>query len=135
MNTDKVMLNPERTIDPYDENEMKGTRMPEYTKLTLERDIYGELGWIPNFNVKVSKDNNKIYPACREMFDGPKAYHSRFNTAAMTTNEFFRQNAPKTSVARVYRLPQGRSNSPRNSPRNHNRSFIDRRSTTLSNES
>lgn len=51
------MLNPQRTMDPYDENEMKGTRMPEYTKLTQERDIYGELGWVPNFNVKVSKDN------------------------------------------------------------------------------
>ena len=92
-------------MDPYDENEMKGTRMPNYTKLMQERDIYGELGWIPNFNVKVSKDNTKIYTTHREMFDGPKVYHSRFNTAAMTTNEFFRQNAPRTSVARVHRLP------------------------------
>ena len=77
---DKVMINPQRTIDPYDENEVKGTRMPEYTKLTQERDIYGELGWIPNFNVKVSKDNNSLYPTYREYFDGPRVYHRRFNT-------------------------------------------------------
>ena len=95
------MLNPERTMDPYDENEVKGTRMPEYTKLSDKRDIYGELGWIPNFNVKVSKDNENLHPTFRETFDGPVHYHRRFNTAAMTNNEFFRQNAPKGSVAHV----------------------------------
>ena len=94
------MLDPKRTMDPFDENEVKGTRMPDYTKVAKDRDIYGELGWSPNFNIKVSKDNENIYPACRETFDEPKLYHRRFNTAAMTNNEFFRKNAPKSSVAR-----------------------------------
>ena len=78
--------------------------MPDYTKLSRDRDIYGELGWIPNFNVKVSKDNDKTYPAEREFFDEPRVYHRRFSTAAMTNNEFFRQNAPRSSVARAGKL-------------------------------
>ena len=77
--------------------------MPDYTKLAQDRDIYGELGWIQNFNVKTSKDNERLYLTYREFFDGPKNYNSRFNTAAMTNSEFFRQNAPKSSVARVSR--------------------------------
>lgn len=36
-------------MDPYDMNTVKGTRMPDWSKLTKERDIYGELAWIPNF--------------------------------------------------------------------------------------
>ena len=87
---DKAMINPKRTMDPYDENEAKGTRMPDYTKLKDERDFYGELGWIPNFNVKVSKDNENLYPTYRETFDAPRVYHRRFNTQAMTNPEFFR---------------------------------------------
>jgi len=64
--------------------------MPDYTKLALDRDVYGELGWIQNFNVKCSKDNERLYPTYREFFDGPKNYHCRFNTANMTNSEFFR---------------------------------------------
>ena len=92
---------PQRQLDPYDENEVKGTRMPDYTRLAKERDIYGELGWIANFNVKCSKNNHKLYPTYREFFDGPKNYHNTFNNSTMTNNEFFRQNAPKNSVARM----------------------------------
>ena len=80
--------------------------MPDYTKLSKERDIYGELGWISNFNVKFSKNNHKMHPTYREFFDGPKNYHSQFNNASVTNQEFFRQNAPEGSVAR---LPRGGS--------------------------
>lgn len=31
--------------------------MPDYSKVAAERDIYGELGWIPNFDIKNSKNN------------------------------------------------------------------------------
>ena len=138
---DRVMINPQRTIDPYDENEVKGTRMPEYTKLTQERDIYGELGWIPNFNVKVSKDNNALYPTSREYFDGPRVYHRRFNTQAMTNPEFFRQNAPKKSVARVQKYARSlKSHSPNsskgfNNSRGFNGAFVDRRNTSVTQNS
>lgn len=75
-NRQGVLLNPQRQLDPYEENEVKGTRMPDYSKLSKERDIYGELGWISNFNVKFSKNNTKMHPTYREFFDGPKNYHS-----------------------------------------------------------
>lgn len=100
-NKDGVLLQPQRQLDPYEENEVKGTRMPDYTKLAKERDIYGELGWVSNFNVKCSKNNEKLYPTYREFFDGPKNYHNTFNNSSMTNSEFFRQNAPKQSVARM----------------------------------
>jgi len=95
------MIYPQRQLDPYEENEVKGTRMPDYSKLARERDIYGELGWINNFNVKFSKNNHKLHPSYREFFDGPKNYHNQFNNSTMTNNEFFRQNAPVNSVARL----------------------------------
>ena len=94
------MLPPERKLDPYEENEVKGTRMPDYTKLSQQRDIYGELGWINNHNVKSSKNNHKLYPTYREFFDVPKNYHNEFNNASLTNQEFFRQNAPAGSVAK-----------------------------------
>ena len=75
--------------------------MPDYTKLSKERDIYGEPGWISNFNVKFSKNNHKLHPTYREFFDGPKNYHNQFNNASLTNQEFFRQNAPEGSVARL----------------------------------
>lgn len=95
----KEMIVPKREMDPYDENEVKGTRMPDYSKLTKDRDVYGELGWIDNFNVKCSKHNDKIYPMRREFFDGPKNYHSTYNSSEMTNQEFFRSQAPRGSVA------------------------------------
>ena len=94
------MIYPQRQLDPYDENEVKGTRMPDYSKLAKDRDIYGELGWISNFNVKFSKNNHKLHPCYREFFDGPKNYHNQFNNSTMTNSEFFRQNAPLGSVAK-----------------------------------
>jgi len=89
-NRDGVMIYPQRQLDPYDENEVKGTRMPDYTKLAKERDIYGELGWIQNFNVKFSKNNHKMHPTYREFFDDPKNYHNQFNNSTLTNSEFFR---------------------------------------------
>jgi len=87
-------------LDPYEQNEVKGTRMPDYSKVSKERDIYGELGWIGNFNVKFSKNNHKLHPSYREFFDHPKSYHNQFNNSTMTNSEFFRQNAPDRSVAK-----------------------------------
>ena len=84
------MITPQRQLDPYDENEVKGTRMPDYTKLAKERDIYGELGWINNWNAKCSKNNIKLYPTNREYFDIPRNYHNTFNNSTMTNSEFFR---------------------------------------------
>ena len=93
-------MKPRRETDPCEQNEVKGTRMPEYSSVMKERDIYGELGWLPNFNVKCSKHNDKRHSSCREYFDGPLNYQSTFNNSTMSNSEFFRQNAPKNSVAR-----------------------------------
>ena len=80
----EVLVHPHRQLDPYEENEVKGTRMPDYSKLAKERDIYGELGWVNNFNVKCSKNNSKLYPTNREFFDDPRNYNSQFSSAQMT---------------------------------------------------
>ena len=95
-----ILLKPRREHDPYEMNEIKGTRMPDYSNVSKDRDIYGELGWIPNFNVKCSKNNTKRHVTNREYFDGPMNYHVTFNNSTMTNSEFFRQNAPSKSVAR-----------------------------------
>ena len=132
------MLHPQRQLDPYEENEVKGTRMPDYTKLSRERDIYGELGWISNFNVKFAKNNHKMYPTYREFFDGPKNYHNQFNNASLTNQEFFRQNAPNGSVARLPKAGSVMSTGDR-SPSNlkssvgfkSNKSTLHKRSGTL----
>jgi hypothetical protein len=88
-------------LDPYEENEVKGTRMPEYTTLAADRDVFGELGWIPNFEIKKSKNNITRHINYRELFDAPKEYATEFHTASMTNTEFFRQNAPSSSVAKL----------------------------------
>jgi hypothetical protein len=95
-----VLIKPRRELDPYEMNEIKGTRMPDYSGVSKDRDIYGELGWIPNFNVKCSKNNDARHGTNREYFDGPMNYHVTFNNSTMTNSEFFRQNAPSKSVAR-----------------------------------
>ena len=64
--------------------------MPDYAGVSKNRDIHGELGWIPNFNVKFSKNNIDRYPTNREMFDAPMNYHVSFNNSTMTNSEFFR---------------------------------------------
>lgn len=86
----KILLKPRRENDPYEMNEIKGTRMPDYSGVSKDRDIYGELGWIPNFNIKCSKNNNLRHPSNREYFDGPMNYHVTFNNSTMTNSEFFR---------------------------------------------
>jgi hypothetical protein len=53
--------------------------MPEYTIVAAERDVFGELGWIPNFNVKKSKNNVVIHDTYREYFDAPKDYNIEFH--------------------------------------------------------
>ena len=52
--------------------------MPDYSIVAKERDIYGELGWIPNFNVKRSKDNDLKHKNYKEFFDAPKEYETEF---------------------------------------------------------
>ncbi len=73
--------------------------MPDYSSLARERDVYGELGWIPNFNVKLSKNNETRHNNYREYFDTPKDYNVAFTNATVTNQEFFRENAPEASVA------------------------------------
>lgn len=87
-------------MDPYEANEFKGTRMPDYSQMSRDRDIYGELGWISNFNVKCSKNNGRRHSTNREYFDAPMNYHMTFNNSTMTNSEFFRKNAPEASVAK-----------------------------------
>lgn len=55
--------------DPYELNEIKGTRMPDWSIVDKERDIYGEMGWINNFHVKMSKNNAKMHRTYKEFFD------------------------------------------------------------------
>lgn len=64
--------------------------MPDYSKIVKDRDIYGELGWIPNFNVKCSKNNDTRHQTYREFFDQPMNYHATFNNSSMSNSEFFR---------------------------------------------
>jgi len=52
--------------------------MPDYSKVSLERDVYGELGWIPNFNIKKSKNNIVCHTNYKEFFDKPVDYTGEF---------------------------------------------------------
>ena len=94
----------------------------------------------------MSKDNANLYPTFRETFDAPRVYHRRFNTQAMTNPEFFRQNAPKSSVARVTKFAASRKSTGNYSPNsskgfsksngfNNSRGFsgrfVDRRNTSV----
>lgn len=63
--------------------------MPDYSKVSQERDVYGELGWIPNFTVKKSKNNDDRHPTYREFFDAPKDYNIEFLTGSAQTNSGF----------------------------------------------
>ena len=71
---DARLLTPEKQLNTFEENEVKGTRMPDYSSVALERDICGELGWVPNFEVKKSKNNEDRHLAYKELFDAPKDY-------------------------------------------------------------
>ena len=108
-NRDKILLPVKREMDPYEANEVKGTRMPKYTKVDKQRDIYGELAWDKHHSVKTSKFNDNLYPTCREFFDGPRNYNRRFNTTDMQSSDFYRKQAPKNSVGKIHRPPRLRS--------------------------
>jgi len=60
--------------------------MPDYSKLAVRRDFYGEMGWIPNFDVKISKDNDKRYTACREFFDAPIEFNATNTLKTISAN-------------------------------------------------
>lgn len=87
---EQILMRPKKTMDPYDQNTLKGTRMPDYSKVIKDRDVYGELGWVPNFNVTYSKNNQVLHPTYKEFFDIPRNYHVIYNNSNMTTSEFFR---------------------------------------------
>jgi hypothetical protein len=79
--------------------------MPPWSPLGGEqRDIYGELAWIPNFQVTMSKDNTKMHRNYQEFFDKPRNYHLAASSSSAASSEFFKQNAPKGSVARPRRV-------------------------------
>lgn len=54
-------MHPKKMLDPYESIEKGGGRMAEWSKIYKERDIYGELSWLPNFNVTCSKNNQKMH--------------------------------------------------------------------------
>ena len=82
---------PEKTLDPYEENTIRGTRMPPWSPLGGEqRDIYGELAWIPNFQVTTSKDNYKNHKNYKEFFDKPRNYHLAVSSSSAASSEFFK---------------------------------------------
>ena len=64
--------------------------MPDYTIVAAERDVFGELGWIPNFNVKKSKNNVVIHDTYREYFDAPKDYNIEFHKTSGQNREFYK---------------------------------------------
>lgn len=86
-------MQPKRQLDPYEENDVKGTRMPDYSIVNLDRDVFGELGWIPNFNVKKSKNNDHRHSTYREFFDAPKDYNKEFHTGFAQTNTGFNKGS------------------------------------------
>jgi hypothetical protein len=89
--------------DPYEMNEIKGTRMPDWSKVDKERDIYGEMAWVKNFQVKLSKNNGRMHRTFKEFFDQPRNYHALYNNQQATQQEFFKDNAPASSVAKPKR--------------------------------
>eukprot|EP00347_Sterkiella_histriomuscorum_P008811 403343660 len=97
-------LRPEKTIDPYDMNTLDGTRIPKYSSVYKQRDLHGELGWIPNFQVVYSKNNQNLHPTYKEFFDMPQNYHNLYSDASITASEFFRSQAPDNSVAKQRRV-------------------------------
>ena len=62
--------------------------MPDYAKVAKERDVFGELGWIPNFSVKKSKNNNDRHDNFKEYFDAPRDYNVEFCNAQKQNQEF-----------------------------------------------
>jgi len=73
--------------------------MPDYSKVSETRDVFGELGWIPNFDIKKSKNNDDRHCNYREFFDTTKDYHNEFTSGHISVQDFVKQNAPNTSMA------------------------------------
>jgi hypothetical protein len=67
--TQPVGIKPKREIDPYILAEMLGSRMPTNSQVFKQRDLVGEVGWIPNFEQKKSKNNENRHVLTREFFD------------------------------------------------------------------
>ena len=61
--------------------------MPQYSYLSRTRDVFGEVGWIPNFEQKRSKFNETRHPTYREFFDNPRDdYHNEYFTSTSLTD-------------------------------------------------
>jgi hypothetical protein len=52
--------------------------------------VFGELGWVPNFSVKNSKNNTHRHTGAKEFFDRPKKYEMEFHKGAQTAENFFK---------------------------------------------
>jgi hypothetical protein len=62
-----------------EETERTGSRLPDCSFLSKNRDIVGELGWVPNFEQHRSKFNDSRHSNYKEFFDTPKDdYHKEF---------------------------------------------------------
>jgi hypothetical protein len=61
--------------------------------VTRGRDVFGELGWIPNFDIKKSKNNDDRHYNYREFFDTPKDYHNEFTSGNVTISDVVRGNS------------------------------------------
>jgi hypothetical protein len=68
--------------------------MPEYSSLAQSRDVFGEIGWIPNFEVKNSKNNEVRHSTMRETFDNPKDYSTEFQKLVKSDSELLKSIQP-----------------------------------------
>ncbi len=73
--------------------------MPDYSKVSAERDVFGELGWVPNFNAMKSKNNEDRHENFKEYFDAPKDYTTQFHTSTMTNHDLNQLNSAQDSTA------------------------------------
>ena len=73
--------------------------MPDYSKVSAERDVFGELGWVPNFNAMKSKNNEDRHENFKEYFDAPKDYTTEFHTSTMTNHDLLKLNSAQDNVA------------------------------------
>lgn len=73
--------------------------MPDYSRVSIERDIYAEMAWIPNFQITYSKNNKDRHLTYKELFDRPKDYTGEFCTGQLTNSDYFKSQAPPGSIA------------------------------------
>ena len=79
--------------------------MPKYSYLSQTRDVFGEIGWIPNFEQKRSKNNETRHPTYREFFDNPRDdYHMEFYTSTSLTDCCDGTSMPKLSTIEEKKL-------------------------------